>query len=90
MSWRDKRASANGSLKKAMDQYQKVYPYIFHAVAVTNTPYLVIPQEALVLDKYDFVKSLFSFIGLDAPSKDLIPEIGREINKKYYESYFSS
>lgn len=84
LSWKEQRASAKGSMKKALEQYQDVYPYIFDAIQKTGSTYFIVPQEALLLDGALFVQSLFSLLGINSPRVSEIPSIKQDVNKKYY------
>ena len=88
MSWKSQRASAQNSFKNTLIQYQGVYPYIFYVISKLSLQYFLVPQEALFVDKEDFVESLFFLMGLDLPNNpNLIPEIKNNVNTVYYKEY---
>lgn len=87
MSWKQQRSSSEGSFKKTLQQYQWVYPYIFSAISSTRSTYYILSQEAMLLEGYDYIKSIFYLLGLEAPIEKDLPDIKTGVNEKYYQEY---
>lgn len=83
ISWKTQRSSAENSMLTAFNQYQSTYRYIFHVIQQTDTPYLIISQEALMYEKAAYLNSILHLIDIGPISieDELFNE---DANMKYY------
>lgn len=81
-SWASSRASCNGNMQNAMNQYAFAYSGIMKFVTSNNLPWQFVPIEALLLDPEDFIQS--TFLALNLEEHPIDKELFNP-NRKHYE-----
>lgn len=84
-SWSQNRASSNGDIEKSYQQYKESYIQIFKSVTKYNVPYLMLSMEALLVDKQDYINSIFKLC--DIPTTEFDDDINFDVNMKHYKLF---
>jgi len=83
-SWQEKRASSKKSMQLAATQYKAAYEKIFSLVIARKISFSFLSLEALLLDKQDYLNSIFAL--LDLPPEKVKFRINQRVNKVYYRN----
>ncbi len=86
-SWTINRASPGGSLKRAKEQYHAAYRYLFEFLIKSEVPFFFLSLEALLLDRQEYVQSVFQLLGLYPPQHIVELDIRAEVNWQRYAWY---
>jgi hypothetical protein len=82
-SWVSERRSPDGSIDKAINQYQKCYQYLLDFTVKNNIKYWILSLEGLILDKNDYLNGIYKL--LDLPEYiHFNLKLNVDVNKKRY------
>lgn len=84
-SWTTSRASAGGSIHKAIAQYHASYVSLFTFISQYTVPFFFLSLEALLLDKQAYVNSIFELMGL--PHHKVEVQFNQAVNARHYTWY---
>lgn len=84
-SWTINRASSGGFLELSQKQYQAAYRCLFGFLFRAQAPFFFLSLEALLLDRQDYIQSIFQLLGLPEYPVDL--DLHPEVNQKRYSWY---
>jgi hypothetical protein len=86
-SWTVCRASTEKSLERAKKQYHLSYHYLFGFLLRAEVPYFLLSLEALVLDRLEYVQSVFQLLGLTFHPMRI--DVKSDVNRERYWWYFN-
>jgi len=86
-SWTATRSSPGKSLDKARQQYFASYLHIFSFLQETGVPFFLLSLEAFLLDRHEYVQSVFQMLGLDFHPLEITARA--DVNRSRYWWYFT-
>ena len=82
LSWTNQRSSPQGDHHKAYEQYKRTYQDIIEVCHQYSLEHYFISLEGLILDKKQYINSLFKLIGVDPEPVKFRGK--KKVNKKWY------
>lgn len=84
-SWTQRRLSVDASFEKAKAQYQAAFRHLFNFICRTDVIFYILSLEGLLLDRQEYVQSIFQILGL--PSHPIALDLQEDTNRKHYGWY---